>query len=280
MIGLLERLMGRKPRTAAPELRPDFHAVGYPKTGNTWTRIMFGRYVRSVYDLVEMPLFDPVEMAEMRAAGYAGPLGEFTHHPLTWKTQRARDLSAENVVAPFRGRRVVFLTRHPLDTLVSAFMQARFKVAASPYPGDLADFIADPVYGLEKLIRFHEIWAEHHGETADFLLWRYEDVRTDPAGQMRRLLAFLGIPLDETALADAVDFASFDNLKAVETSGTRLVYKSSGFNAFGDGPRDDPNAFLVRKGRIKGYKDELDAACVARLEDTIRSTMPKMFVPE
>src|SRR3546814_18013273 len=97
-----------------------------------------------------MPLFDDKEMRDLKRAGYLGAAGVFTHAPLTWATQRADDLDYDSVIAPFAGRRVVFLTRHPLDTLVSGFMQAKFKVAAS-YPGELKEFIADPIYGLDKI---------------------------------------------------------------------------------------------------------------------------------
>ncbi len=276
---LIQRLMGEKSRAALPALDPDFHSVGYPKTGNTWTRIMLGRYVQKVFGLASAPLFDEMEMAELRADGYAGPTGLFTHHPLTWETQTAVDLNVENVIAPFRAKRVILLTRHPLDTLVSAYMQAKFMLAANPYPGTLADFIEDPVFGLEKLIRFHEIWSEHHQETSKFMLWRYEEVRANPSREMLRLLAFLNLPHDADALADAVNYASFENLRAMEASGARLIYKSSGFNAFGSGPRDDPNAFHVRKGRVNGYRDEIDAASVARLENIVLSRMPKIFLP-
>ncbi len=276
----MRRLLGKETNAAPPAFEPDFHAVSYPKTGNVWTQVMLGRYVQRIFDLTNMPLFDQVEMTELRAAGYTGPTGLFTHHPLTWETQSADNLNVENVIAPFRGKRIILLTRHPLDTLVSAFMHVKFMLVDSPYPGSLADFIEDPVYGLEKLIRFHEIWAAHHAETAAFLLWRYEDVRADPALEMRRLLDFLSLPHDADALADAVNYASFENLRAMEASGARLIYKSSGFNIFGSGPRDDPNAFHIRKGRVNGYKDELDPALSARLENIVRDRMPKMFLAE
>jgi len=257
--------------------RRDFVAVGFPKTGNTWTRIMLGRYVQQVHGLEDVPLFDSNEMTELSRSGYRGATGVFTHHPLTWEMQVARDLSFDNVISSFLDKRVIFLTRHPLDTLVSHFMHAKFKVPSAPYPGTLAEFIIDPVYGLDKLFRFYEVWASHHADVSEFFLWRYEDVRRDQEGQLKRLLAFLGEEVNEVAMRDAIQFSSFENLKAMESSGKKFVYKSSGFDAFGEGPRDDPNAFHIRKGQVGGYRDELPAELVAKLEQRVKSEMPTFF---
>lgn len=278
MIRLLKAILGTSQKSVYPAGGGnDFVAVGYPKTGNTWTRIMLGRYVQLVHGLDHLPLFDASEMAELSRRGYRGSVGTFTHHPLLWETQLPEDLSYENVITPFLRQRVLFLTRHPLDTLVSHFMHAKYKVLNAPYPGNLNDFILDPVQGIEKLIRFHELWATYHDDVGEFFLWRYEDVRQDPAGQLKRLLAFLGEAVDDEAIRDAIEFASFENLKAMESSGKKLVYKSSGFNAFGDGPRDDPNAFHIRKGEIAGYKSELSPEHIAKFEQRVKAEMPAFF---
>lgn len=238
---------------------------------------MLGRYVQLVHGLDQLPLFDMHEMIDLSRRGYRGSIGAFTHQPLTWETQLPGDLTYKNVIAPFSDQKVLFLTRHPLDTLVSHFMHAKLKVPDAPYPGNLIDFILDPVQGLDKLIRFHEFWAAYHGDVKEFFLWRYEDVRRDPVGQLKQLLVFLGETVDEGAMLDAVEYASFKNLKAMESSGKKFIYKSSGFNAFGDGPRDDPNAFHVRKGEIAGYKNELPPNLVADLERRIEVEMPAFF---
>ncbi len=83
MIGRFMRLLGRgKTFLGMAEPRFDFTAVGYPKTGNTWTRVMLGRYVQKAYDLKEMPLFDPQEMVDLRAGGYSSDESGFVCEPL------------------------------------------------------------------------------------------------------------------------------------------------------------------------------------------------------
>ena len=170
----------------------------------------------------------------------------------------------------------MLLVRHPLDTLVSSFMHSKYKVSP-PYAGEIEGFVSDPVHGLDKLFRFHELWATHQGDAQEVLLVRYEDTHADPAGQLRRIIAFVGERVDEAAIDEATGYASFDNLKQIETAGTRLVYKSSGFNAFGDGARDDPNAFHVRKGQVAGYRSELPPEAIPGLEARVLNEMPAFY---
>jgi hypothetical protein len=278
MTNLLRSLLGViKASCSGRDQLTRFVGLGYPKTGNTWTRIMLGHYVKTVFGLDHLLLFDQAEMEELVSNGYRGPVGVFTHGPLVWDRQTAADLDYDNTVRPFIDQRVVFLTRHPLDVLVSQFMHAKFKARKAPYLGRLQDFVTDPVHGLDKFLRFHELWARHHSEVRAFMLWRYEDVRVSPEEQLKRLLAFLGLQADSSAVSAAVKFASFENLKAMEAAGERLVYRSSGFNAFGDGPRDDPNAFHIRKGQVGGYRDELSPELTGRLEERLLVEMPAFF---
>lgn len=111
--------------------RKTFSAVGYPKVGNTWLRITLGRYLQTVYGLTEMPLMDSAEFPDLASAG-CKTIGEFTHSPLEWTSQCESDLTYESVVLPFHGQRVVLLVRHPLDVLVSQYMQERFRKNTTP----------------------------------------------------------------------------------------------------------------------------------------------------
>lgn len=152
----------------------DFYSIGYPKTGNTWTRILLGSYVRSLHNLPELPLFDPVEMAELKSRGYDGPTGIFTHQPLEWSDQDSGELTFQNVIAPFLEQKVILLVRHPLDTLVSSFMHWKHR-STPQYSGTLRDFVSDPVFGLDKLLRFYQLWADHHTAVGSFFV---RDMRT------------------------------------------------------------------------------------------------------
>lgn len=266
-------------RTKQPEtsdtVRPRFTAVGYPKVGNTWLRITLGRYLAARYALAEAPLMDPGEFATLAAAEVKA-IGEFTHHPLEWTTQTAADLSYDTVVVPFRATPVVLLTRYPLDAIVSLFMQDRYRNPGSPFDGTLADFIDDPVFGLDKLLRFHQLWDAGREESR-VLLWRYESALADPLTEFERVLAFLGEPVDHANARDAVEASSFVKLRALEVSGRQPRYKSSDLPIFATGDPSNQNALHTRRGVAGGYRDEIPAALAAHLEARIAREMPAWF---
>jgi hypothetical protein len=247
--------------------------VGYPKTGNTWLRMMVGRYLQQACGLDELPLFDGYDRLGRTDRACIGPSMHFTHEPLEWEDQTAADLTEANVVAPFAGKRTVVIVRYPLDALVSAWFQAR-KQEQPPWDGDLEEFIADDVRGLDKLIRYYELWAAAHENVR---VVRYEDLRADTVSEFRALLGFLGIEPDEALLTEAVEYSSFDSMKAMEKAGSGPTYKSSGYVVFATGDRSDPNAYHVRKGQVGGYREHLDDDAAERLEQQIADRMPAVY---
>jgi hypothetical protein len=247
--------------------------VGYPKTGTTWVRFLIGHYLQRFCDLDELPLFDYYDKYGRCQRACVGPAMHFTHEPLTWERQTARDLDATSVTKPYRRRPVVLIARYPLDVLVSLWMQQRFR-ATSPFEGDLPAFVADPVFGLDKLLRFHTLWADEQYRSRGVHLLRYEDLTADTSGSMSRLLTFLGIPLHEDALSDAVEAASFASMRRLEESGAAPRYRSSEMGVFATGDRANPDALHVRSGTVGGYVQHLDASDARALEARVASGMP------
>ncbi len=257
---LLDRYLGR-------QRRPAFVAVGYPKVGNTWLRLTLGRYFQDIANLPKIPLFDIGEFAALEDKLGGKGIGYFTHDPLKWQNQTASDLTYENTVAPFKGLKVILLTRHPLDVAVSFYMHVKYKLpAAKAYPGTIEDFIYDPVFGLQKLFRFYELWRDYQDRASNCFLWRYECARANPLGGLEELVRFLQWPYCEKVAESAVEYASFDNMKRMEHEGESILYSSSGFNIFGDGDRENPNAYHVRKGEIGGFRHELPVPIINSFE--------------
>jgi Sulfotransferase domain len=258
------------------EDRPTFVAVGYPKVGNTWVRVTLGRYVQRFAGLHDIPLFEPGDSALLSRALGPAAAGYFTHAPLEWSTQTATDLNHENVVRPFQGKKVILLVRHPLDALVSLYKQTVYRVKPKPFSGDLVQFIEDPVYGLNKIIVFYELWRDSV-DRESVLLWRYEDARLDMASSLRQILTFLQLPIVEELISDATTYGSFDNMKAMEKSEVPLRYRSSGFQIFASGDLSNPDAFHVRKGEVGAFRGELRREDADRFEAIVRNHLSSRY---
>jgi len=162
--------------------------------------------------------------------------------------------------------------RYPLDISVSLWSQERYQAGRKVAEPD--EFLEDPVFGLDKCLRFYQIWEQGHADVDSFHVVKYEAMRDHPYDSFSALLHFLEIPIKPEQLNAAVDFASFDNMKALEASGAAPKYPSSGLNIFGPGSRRNPDAFHVRKGKVGGYREYLSANLTAYFEVRVRLEMP------
>lgn len=235
-----------------------------------------GRYIQKAYKLDEMPLMDVGDLsvfgrAKVKANGF------FSHGPLQWEDQTAKDLTFENVVQPYLGAKVVLLVRHPMDAIVSLYMHERFQKNQHPYKGSVMDMVEDPVFGLEKFFQFYCLWSEHHKKAHNFHIWRYEDAQLNPNETFGNLLKFLEEPIDQNLVQDATEYASFSNMKALEASGDQPVYKSSGLPIFATGDAANPDAHHVRKGQVGGWRREVSPSDAALLEARIGGALSSFY---
>ena len=255
-----------------------FYVVGYPKCGTTWLRVMLGKYVQLLTgrdEKLPLPLFDRFEDFDMRV-----PLIQFTHGNLDWTHQTAADLTLENTVLCWRHTRIVLLVRNIPDVVVSLFWQAKTQ-SNPPYMGNISEFIRDPVQGVEKAVRFLQLWDLGRSSIHQLLLMRYEDLRFNPNAEFRRLLDFFQMPINEDYLGQAIAFSDFNNMRKLEVDNRRtraLVYSSSGLPIFATGDTTStPEAFHVRKGRVGGYRDYLSDGDIQFLRDAMWGKIPEWY---
>lgn len=243
----------------------EVYFIGYPKTGTTWLQFLLGNYIQEACSLTRMPLFDQTDGLGRCAKHCVGPAMYFTHRPLRWESQTASDLNFQNVIQPFVSKRVVFIVRHPLDVLVSHWFQERHQVQ-NRYSGELPEYIAHPVFGLEKLLHFYSLWHENSGLVKGFYLIRYEDLRSSPTETFASLLGFLNIQPDNAVVASAIEKSSFESMRALEKTGNVPTIPSSGLRVFATGDRNNPDSYHVRRGKVGGYRDYLSDDLVQELE--------------
>jgi hypothetical protein len=100
-------------------------------------------------------------------------------------------------------------------------------------------------------------WLYTRGKAKDFLLMRYEDMMEDPARELTRVAAFLGIDTDPARIQNAVDKSSADRMREMEKreSGQWVATKNH--------RKDIP---FVRVAKAGGWKEKLPASCVAQIE--------------
>jgi hypothetical protein len=253
----------------------DSAIVSFGKSGHTWVRVLLWRYFarKNGYATDSISGFN-----EFRDRHPNVPVLFFTHD------NYLKDWFGHDGKAEIYGKLpVVLLVRDPRDTAVSQFfqwkhrMEPRKKVINDyPLPDDttVQDFIAGDKAGVPKIIEFMNAWAAAAPKIQKLLVVRYEDLRADTATQLRRIVEFLGEQPTDADLADAVGFASIDNMRRMETENAN---KSGGQRSMKPGNADDPSSFKVRRGKVGGWRDYVTEEQAQALDRMVRETLDPVY---
>lgn len=234
----------------------DAFVVSIPKSGRTWLRVLILAYAcrRSGRE---------VALGEDVLRGLGAPDVRFTHD--RWEHRTARRLGerlrGKYLIPPAarHDRPVVLLARDPRDVLVSLYHQLTRREGR--FRGTLGELVRHPRFGAAAVVAVMNGWIAEWGDDPRCLLARYEDGRADPAPWLARILAHCGFAgIDEPTVREAVAFADFDNMRAMEREGrfADAILRPA--------DPDDENSYKVRRGRVGGYRDELPAADLAVVE--------------
>jgi hypothetical protein len=245
--------------------------VSFGKSGRTWLRVMISRFYQVKHHLSERHLmgFD-----NLYRKNPAIPRVFFTHD--NYIKDYTRNISSK---ADFYDKRVVLLIRDPRDVAVSQFFQWKYRMRArkkvlNQYPGQDADvpiydFVMNPNAGLPKIIDYLNLWEREAPRMDNLLIVRYEDMRANPREILRKILDFMGTPSSDEEAREAVEFASYENMKQLESK--RVFWLSGGRMVPKD--RNNPNSYKVRRAKVGGYTDYFDDEQVAKINALVRATL-------
>lgn len=256
----------------------DAFMISYPKCGRTWLRVMLGRALyrhAGVDDLRPdgTRLLYPEGVEQLKGV----PRISFTHDG---RPTRGTLDEIETDKSRYAGKAVVLLIRDLRDVAVSYYFHEtrrtkRFypKWEIAKFHGEISEFLHSDVGGVEHFVRFYNIWADNREIPDCLLLMKYEELRRDPVHQLRRLLKFLGVEgvADET-IGDAVEFSSFDKMKAMEKEGT---FKHPHYMKPGDST--DEESFKVRRGKVGGFEDYLSPQDIDWLTGKMRHELAAFY---
>lgn len=270
----LKKLLHRHAPTPPPPSAPpqaDVYLISFPKCGRTWLRLLIGKALA-----VHHGSADSVDMLELT------PLTEKLPNLPTIAVTHDGDphlCSPEELPSDksyYRTKRVVLLARDVRDTLVSLYCHLVHREPSGSVVGfdlhDLGTFVHSKRGGLDTLLRFYRIWHENRHVPVQFLLVRYEDLHAEPHRELARVLDLIGLAgYSARTLDQAVEFARFDNMRAME-----LVNRFQSFRLSTARPHD-PESFKTRRGRVGGYVDYLPRDLIAFIDGCVRRELPEYF---
>ncbi len=245
--------------------KADVCFVSFPKTGRTWLRVMLIRYLQLYYNLpLDTTILDPMGLK------INGPKILFIHsdgNPLNRKPNQLTKIKSE-----YFDKKIVLMIREPKDTMVSAyFHKIKRTDSGNAFKDSISEYIKSETGGLLTFLYFYKYWYEQKNQVKDFHLIRYEDVYGNTEIELKKLLTFLGIGVDDKKIKTAVDFASFNTMHKLE--------KNNQFNNEILKPTDknDPSTFKTREGKVDGYVKYLDVDDIDYINKQTRKYLPSAF---
>ncbi|BAF20032.1 Os06g0626600 [Oryza sativa Japonica Group] len=189
--------------------------------------------------------------------------------PRLFATHAPFDLLPRAVVAaaPPSGCKVVYVCRDPKDTLVSLLQfvneyksrNGRELVAVDAAVGFFCDGVSPFGPYWEHVLGY---WRAHRERPERVLFLRYEEMKRDPAGHVRRLAEFAGVPFtspeeDGGAVDAIVRLCSFDNMVGLEaTKGGRTQLTTTTV----------PNSAFFRRGEVGDWANHLSPEMAQRID--------------
>ncbi|MDX1578557.1 MAG: sulfotransferase domain-containing protein [Gemmatimonadota bacterium] len=241
----------------------DAFLVGHPKSGNTWLGYMLAvllfRDEQSQVTLANVGDYVPF------VHGRDDRIRRYGHLP------DPRVFRNEDPQYPGLYPRTIYLVRDPRAALVSLWRMYQTMFDRSDLA--FADFLDDYARGdgifswwNSKLVRWDRQVAEgleRAGSDSAFRLVRYEDMVEDRERSVRELAAFLEAGASEGDVERAVARGGFSAMQADEERHGAEAYAG---RARGEGR-------FVRRGRVAGWREEIDDASAARIVDLMGDVM-------
>ncbi len=244
--------------------------ASYPKSGNTWIRLLLGSYLddevvgyddvgsffyqcASPWPLEGLTLWQEVQLRgaallHIAAAANSQQTIIKTHHAMC--EIGGIPLFSESFV-----RKAVYVLRDPRNVAVS--MIHHFGMTADA----VVELMANPqahLSDVQKVTHVISSWSLHvaswtQSNRVPTVAVKYERLHTDPVAELRKVVSFMGWRVSDTKIREAVDANQFEKLQAEE--------RRHGFTE-----RSEHADLFFRRGRVDEWRDELDDRLAREIE--------------
>jgi hypothetical protein len=229
-------------------LPDDTFVVSYPKSGNTWVRMLISN------------LLSPDTPADFWTINRLVPELETVTKRQLVTMRRPRVIKSHFVFDP-RYPRIIYIVRDPRDVVISEYhYQRKTRTIDDQY--SMGEYVSRFLAG--KTSPEVGSWGEHTASwlsTRDgdhrFLLVRYETLLSNTVGELSRIAEFLSIPVNSQRLAEVAQLSSADRMRKLEKT-------QSNASSLMRGSRQD--VAFVRAAKSGSWRSELPDSLVEKIE--------------
>ena len=232
----------------------DVFLVSYPRSGNTWTRFLLG-------NLIDQK--DPLTFSNIESRI---PEIYFNNDRFLRQLPRPRLLKSHECFQPHYPH-VIYIVRDPRDVAIS-FYHHNVKARNIPDDYPMTSFVPRFIAGEfdRKFGSWRDnvlSWISVRGDSPNFMLLRYEEMKSDTGIALRKIVAFLDhcgfrkIDCTPEAIRHAVELSSPERMRTLEKleASSWVLTKAT--------RRDKP---FVRSAISGGWKSQLSPQSVDAIE--------------
>jgi hypothetical protein len=229
-------------------IRPnDVFLTAYPRSGSVWMRFLL---TDALVGDADFPLVHAT-------VPYVG-----RHHDVPEVVPGGGRVIKTHEPYMSRYRRAIHLVRDPRDVVISYFhfLQRIEKIVVDPtddveasFDHHVDAFLAGRVDGFGTWQYNLDTWLEAPERGADVIRVRYEDLKADPATEIRRLTDWLGCDLTDADIARVIENCSVERMQASESEARANDPRFFNRHAMRTGLP------VVREGRAGGWRTNLTA---------------------
>lgn len=256
MNALSNKLLERKRGRAIKVFDDDTFITSYPKSGNTWMRFLIGNLLYDDFSFVNMESLIPDI--------YINKNKEL------FKVKRPRILKSHEYF-DYKYKKIIYIVRDPRSVAVSYYFHQK-KMNKIPSNMTFSEFL---ILFLNGKVDSYGTWSENvlswvcvkETHKDDFLLLKYEEIKTNPLDALQQVSNFLSIPFTEEKIKRAIEKSS---IKSMQKNEKENAGKIKALN------NSDQNASFVRKGKTDEWKDFFTDKEIMLLNDTFGHAMKKL----
>jgi hypothetical protein len=257
------------------QLEKDAHAISFPKSGRTWLSQLYYQYYTHLHSalLEEKPqgkwrLYYPEKsdhfvtlLQQTRQLGKPIPVVGFSHLTPGRGALPYYEISLD--IQRLGQKPILYLSRDPRDVVVSYYhhvmSKEEFRLAKDV---SLSEFLRSELFGIRYIVAYCNYWAEQLQKGHPNLKFvTYESLQNNPVSLLEEILLFWGAPsVEGESLSYAVQATQFERLKAEENKRREA-----------QGKEQDDKQMRMRKGKVGGYKEELNQEDIVYINRVIKT---------
>ena len=230
----------------------DVFFASYPRSGSTWSRF-------TIFEMLtgQEAMFDAVNSAfrSLRGHSKAWPLlpggGRLLSTHEMYRTEY---------------KKAIYLVRDGRDVLLSEFAYLK---ALGRFEGELDEFVPEFLQGKANGFgcwqRHVASWLDSPlASTSNLLVLRFDELRSNPETEFRRVADFLGVKLDPMRIKTAIANNSLDRMRAKEDKSPQRASVKGRF---------------VRSGGLQKWRTELSQNQLQLIDELAGSTLQRLKYP-